>query len=535
MRYEMVPLSERLRYMQWFRLGLVAIVAFTRWLSPETTRVSLESGAIVLSSYLAVSGLCEVSWRFLRRRGLLLFGAMLLADGIFLAWTAYATGGTLSPLRYLVLVHLIMVTLLASYRTGLKLALWHTLLLFVVFHAEEAGLIKAVDLAYENLPGTDYQRLINFAIAFWLVGITTAAFSAVNERELRRRRVDLEALAHMASALEKVAKPDEVGEVLVRSMADTFGFERVVALGEPRGEPKLLAHHGTSQVEWLEPGVDAAVREAWDKRQTLLFGSLDPETNPRLTKLLPDARNIMITPLMAEDRPIGVLAAEHSLRQGSRIEQRVVEIVGQFAAHAALALDNAWLLERVQEQAETDGLTGVANRRTFEAVLDREVTRAFRNDDKLSLVMVDIDHFKALNDTYGHQKGDDVLRAVAKRLRRECRDFDTVSRYGGEEFAVILPGCNETDAMDIAERLREAVMEADTEISVSSSAGVATYPVHAAGPRGLIQAADGALYESKRSGRNRVTKASETTASETTVTDWATGQAPAPLPGNTGP
>ncbi|HYE79877.1 MAG TPA: hypothetical protein VEI97_17980, partial [bacterium] len=253
MRYEMVPLSERLRYMQWCRLALVAVVALTQWVSPETTHVTLGSAGLVLAGYLGLSGICEAVWRNMRRRGLLLFGGMLLVDGVFLAWTAYATGGTLSPLRYLVLVHLIVVTLLASYRTGLKLALWHTLLLFVTFHAEEAGLIEAVDVAQEGLPGSDYQRLLSFAVAFWLVGLATAAFSAVNERELRRRRVDLEELAQMASALEKVHKPKAVGEVLVETVADAFGFERIVVVGEPKGDPSLLAQRGTDPAVRLEP------------------------------------------------------------------------------------------------------------------------------------------------------------------------------------------------------------------------------------------------------------------------------------------
>ncbi len=507
MRYEMVPLSERLRYMQWFRVAVVVVVAATCLASPETNQVGSGELAAALTGYLAISGLGQAAWRHMQRRGLLLFGAMLLVDGVFLAWTAYATGGTLSPLRYLVFVHLIVVTLLASYRTGLKLALWHTLLLFVVFHAEEAKLIEAVDIAYQGLPGSDYQRLMSFAVAFWLVALSTAAFSSINERELRRRRVDLEALAKMAGSLETVHKPKDVGEVLVSTVSDTFGFERIVVVGEPKGDPSLLAHRGAPPGVTLEPGIDAVVREAWEKRETLLLRGIDPVENPRLSKLIPNASNLLVTPLLAEDRPIGVLAAEHSMRHGSRIEERVVAMVAQFSAHAALALDNAWLLEQVQEMAETDGLTGVANRRTFEATLDREVTRAFRNGDNLSLVMVDIDHFKRLNDTYGHQKGDEVLRAVADNLSRECRDFDTVARYGGEEFAVILPGCGEVEALEIAERLREAVMEADTGVAVSSSAGVATYPVHAASPGRLVEAADAALYESKRAGRNRVTAA----------------------------
>jgi diguanylate cyclase (GGDEF)-like protein len=158
--------------------------------------------------------------------------------------------------------------------------------------------------------------------------------------------------------------------------------------------------------------------------------------------------------------------------------------------------------------AETDALTGVANRRTFEDVLAREFSRAERGGEPLTLVMLDVDHFKKLNDTHGHQVGDEVLKGVARALDHRSRDFDTVARYGGEEFAVILPGCSSKEAVAVAERLRSGVSEAGAEIAepVTASAGVATFPSHAGDVTELIRAADEALYESKRAGRDRVTR-----------------------------
>ena len=506
MQNEMVPLSERLRYMQLFRITTVALLLLARFVSPEVGQIPLGMAVFAMGGYTLAFSATEALWRLSGRRNLPVFGVMLLVDGVFLAYMGYATGGTLSPVRYLVLIHLIVVTLLASYRTGLKMALWHSMLLFVVFHAQEAQLLEPVDRAYRELPGTDYQRLSTYVAAFWLVALSTAAFSSINERELRRRRIDLEALAHIANAHEKVHKPHAVASVLADGLADTFDFKRLVVLGEPKGEPTLLGHRGADSSVTVEPGIDQLVRTAWEKRETLLVKSIDPDANPRLAAWLPEANNVVVTPLLAEDRPIGVVVAEHSMRHGSRIEQRVVAMVSQFSAHAALALDNAWLLERVQEMAETDGLTGVSNRRTFEVTLELEVTRAFRNGDRLSLVMCDIDYFKRLNDNHGHQTGDEVLRTVAAALRNASRDFDTVARYGGEEFAVILPNCEEDEAMAIAERLRVGVMDAETAVPVTISAGTATYPVNASGGTSLVHAADAALYESKRGGRNRVTQ-----------------------------
>jgi diguanylate cyclase len=123
--------------------------------------------------------------------------------------------------------------------------------------------------------------------------------------------------------------------------------------------------------------------------------------------------------------------------------------------------------------------------------------------------MLDIDRFKRLNDVHGHQVGDEVLREIAAALSGACRTYETVARYGGEEFAVILPACAEVESLRLAERLREAVASAETEVAVTASVGVATFPAHATHARGLVKAADQALYVAKRAGRNRVSQADE--------------------------
>jgi diguanylate cyclase (GGDEF)-like protein len=204
---------------------------------------------------------------------------------------------------------------------------------------------------------------------------------------------------------------------------------------------------------------------------------------------------------MADSRPLGALVVEAG---GSvRHQQRLVSGLERSAAYGALALRNASLLESVQRLAATDGLTKIANRRSFEAALERELSRATRAAEHVSLVMVDIDHFKDLNDRLGHQGGDEVLRLTAAALADECREFDTAARYGGEEFAVILPGCGPEQAHEIAERLRQAECSAPTPLKVTASAGVATFPSHAGDAESLVRAADEALYASKRGGRDR--------------------------------
>jgi diguanylate cyclase (GGDEF)-like protein len=247
-------------------------------------------------------------------------------------------------------------------------------------------------------------------------------------------------------------------------------------------------------------------------RRRLLVQGVDAAKDPWLASLLPGARQLVVVPLNAEGHAIGVLVAEHSLRAGSRIEHRVVSMVERFASHGALALRNAWLLEQVRAMASTDGLTGIANRLTFNETLEREISRASRAGEDMSLVLMDIDHFKKLNDNYGHQTGDDVLRRVAATLKNAARVYDTPARYGGEEFGVILPRTSPEDAEMVADRLREAIAASGDDPAVTVSAGVATFPLDAADGEALVGASDEALYASKHNGRNRVTRSQRGTA-----------------------
>jgi diguanylate cyclase (GGDEF)-like protein len=164
------------------------------------------------------------------------------------------------------------------------------------------------------------------------------------------------------------------------------------------------------------------------------------------------------------------------------------------------------LKKQLAEQASTDPLTGLANRRAFDEALDREVTRQRRTREPLSLLAVDVDHFKKINDTWGHAAGDETLAALGELLPRLVRASDTVSRIGGEEFGVLLPDCPEPQARARADALRAKVSAAsrDWPHPVTVSVGVATLPVSADGLDDLVVAADMALYAAKESGRDRI-------------------------------
>jgi diguanylate cyclase (GGDEF)-like protein len=148
-------------------------------------------------------------------------------------------------------------------------------------------------------------------------------------------------------------------------------------------------------------------------------------------------------------------------------------------------------------------VTGLANRRLFDETLTLELARADRQGSPLSLIVLDIDHFKSVNDTLGHRVGDEVLRQVGGALVALTKAHDLAARYGGDEFVVLLPGCPRSEVLGVAERVREAITQGVTREPITVSAGVATVPDDATDGDGLVALADGALYAAKRSGRDR--------------------------------
>lgn len=174
-------------------------------------------------------------------------------------------------------------------------------------------------------------------------------------------------------------------------------------------------------------------------------------------------------------------------------------------ARARTLLDFKGYLDTVEEAAFTDHLTGLANRRRFERQLHREVSRTERYGRSFCLLLIDIDRFKNINDTYGHPAGDEALRRVAQVLQAGTRGIDTASRVGGEEFAIILPETEAGVGKEVAERLRQSVSEAEIPgiERITVSVGIAEFPLSAADGDDLYDAADEAMYQAKAQGRNR--------------------------------
>ncbi len=257
-----------------------------------------------------------------------------------------------------------------------------------------------------------------------------------------------------------------------------------------------------------------------------LFPMLGPFQANRHSGLFPQLRraasrlgSVALLPMVRYGKLIG------SLNIGSDNHERFVkgmraDILEHFAAIVAICLENAVNLERLKRQGLTDTLTAVNNRRFFDQRLSEEVAAARRNLRPLSCMLLDIDHFKRVNDTYGHQMGDQVLREIATVIRTQLRGGDVLSRYGGEEFSVLLSQTGAEGALEIAERVRHSIdayrftlppnAQGSVQFAVTISIGVATFnpehDPHAVKMNGnvLLGHADRALYDAKARGRNRV-------------------------------
>jgi diguanylate cyclase (GGDEF)-like protein len=213
-------------------------------------------------------------------------------------------------------------------------------------------------------------------------------------------------------------------------------------------------------------------------------------------------------PVRSGARPFGVLAL-YGIPGGRALSTSEVEALHSLASQASTAIENTFLFEEAERLSITDGLTGLWNRRHFDLQAAGEVQRAVRFSEAFGVVMVDIDRFKAINDAHGHQTGDGVLVEFAGRLKAATRDVDIVARFGGEEFALLLPNTTCAGARTVGEKVRGRIGDEPFEvdglsINVTVSVGVAAYPEHGTTVKELVAAADAALYRAKAGGRDRV-------------------------------
>jgi diguanylate cyclase (GGDEF)-like protein len=344
---------------------------------------------------------------------------------------------------------------------------------------------------------------------------------ATHIAEVERKREELElAIRRVGQAVGAGLDREGVVALVVRTAIEACGADcgRSLPIDAQRMDHFEYGIDGDGS---LMAGLVAAEREAFQIDADIgreLLATLEPGREP-LPQRRPSSAHLELVhalalPMRARisgGKDIDFVGVISIARRGRDFNDQERELFGYLAGQATLSIENVDLHETVQQQAVTDELTGLFNVRQFHERLDGEIERAMRFGTPLSLVMLDIDRFKSVNDTHGHQQGDRVLVEVARVLRRMSRDVDLPARYGGEELAVVLPQTDLAGATLQAERIRVAIeamgvprLDGDGSLPITASFGVAALPVEGGDKTALVAAADAALYQAKRGGRNRV-------------------------------
>lgn len=286
---------------------------------------------------------------------------------------------------------------------------------------------------------------------------------------------------------------DETNHILhLRKYNHPFLINKIVSLNQNPPSPMVMA-----------------VRS----KQLILVGNIDTHKKPIIKKSQRafaehyETKNCVIAPLICQDKVVGVLNLADKIGSNN-FSLRDIELIELFSQLVGASIGNIKLFEKIQRQATTDGLTGLANYKTFYDILEKELWRSRRYGGQISLIMIDIDNLKKLNDTYGHRVGDKVIKEISRRIRACVRQVDTAARYGGDEFAVILPNTLLSDAIVAAERMVDEVSNTpiiwkNEHIPLSISVGLGQYGAEST-PEEITSCSDKALYAAKQAGRNTV-------------------------------
>jgi diguanylate cyclase (GGDEF)-like protein len=259
-----------------------------------------------------------------------------------------------------------------------------------------------------------------------------------------------------------------------------------------------------TQVKWFPPEDCWALRRG---REHVSVGGKHEVCCPHLLKADANPVNAICIPMMAHGETTGLLMLES---RGTGISEETQRLAVLVAERIGLALSNLQLHEKLRNQAIRDPLTAMYNRRYFEETAARELLRAGESGASVGVIMIDVDHFKRFNDSYGHEAGDAVLQRVGQVLQSNTRVEDVICRYGGEEFVMLLPGLADDVIVARAQELREAIRDlnvrfhGETLAKITISCGVSVFPVQGRTCAELIDAADHALYRAKQAGRDRV-------------------------------
>jgi len=351
---------------------------------------------------------------------------------------------------------------------------------------------------------------------------TQASIALANARlysKEQRQRAQLEAINAIADQISKTNELDDLLQKICSLIPEKFSVDHAVLVlreGEPDEQRlQMRAHAGRLTPvfagDYELPSGDGLCRTAYHRGEVVV--DHDVRKSQRYIPGFKETLSELCVPLVAFQETLGVLVLESARAENFQDED--IRMLQSVADICAVGIRNAMQLHQAKTMASTDGLTGIYNRRGFETRIIETLAGAQRNGLGVSLLMVDIDHFKRLNDEFGHLLGDEVLRQAAKVFTQQIRKNDVVCRYGGEEFAILLPETTTERALAVAEKLRRVV--ADFQFpgvprAVTISIGIADSPTHAETRDDLVRAADGALYAAKQNGRNRVETAQQAAA-----------------------
>lgn len=351
---------------------------------------------------------------------------------------------------------------------------------------------------------------------------TQASIAIQNARlySLERQRArQLEAINTIAQQSTAVMDLEELLSRVCSIIQHAFQIPHAALLLREEGDLVMRANHGTLTPCFPAGGRVSGLKEPWSKviatNETVIEHDL--RNTEEAARLFKECASRLSIPLVSFGQTLGVLTL-HSSDPGV-FRGRELQPLESVADICANSIQNAHYIDRVKQLAYLDGLTGIFNRRFFEMRINEEIERSRRYGTGMAVIIADIDHFKRLNDEFGHLLGDEVLRQVSSILHQQVRKIDVVCRYGGEEFAILLTQTTVEQAVSIAEKLRRQVQEwqfPGVPRPITVSAGVAAFPTHGRSRDEVVRAADRGLYAAKQEGRNRVCAATVALAAQNT-------------------